>query len=137
MSVLLSTIYLTFDLSTILLTFVATSAVFGIMGLLGYLSKGSLSSTWTLIIGLFFGAIILSLFNIFFANSTLDYIVSFAMLAVILLITMYDVRRIKDIAQSGINSKNLVSYCAFMIYLDFINIFLRLLAYIARFTRKN
>ena len=138
MSILLSTVFVEFEMSMIIFAFGATSVVFGIMALMGYLSKGSLRGTSMLVGGLFFGVIILSLINIFRQSDELSWIVSFGMFAIMLFITMLDVRRIKDIASVGMqHSYNLVLYGSFMLYLDFINIFLRLLTYIARFSDRN
>lgn len=138
MSVVLSSVFVLYDLSTLGLTFGVTSLIFGIMALLGYVSKGSFSGVRALILGLFLGAVVLSIVNFFLANSEIDWIVSFVIFAVILLVTMYDVRRIKDIAAGGAKqSYNLILYCTFMLYVDFVNIFLRVLSYISRITRKR
>lgn len=55
------------------------------------------------------------------------YGICFIMLAFILLITLFDVIRIKKIASSGEMTKNLSLYCAFTIYIDFVYIFIRVL----------
>lgn len=139
MGVLLSTVYVAYDMSVISLSFGITAGVFGIMALLGYVSKGSLVGIVPLFFGLVLGAIGLSLVNIFLQSSTLAWVISFAVFAAVLFITMYDVRRIKDIIHSGYmnNNNNLMLYCSFILLTDFINIFLRILRYVAYFTRKN
>ena len=139
MGILLSTIYVAYDMSVISLSFGITAGVFGIMALLGYLSKGSLVGVRPLFFGLVLGAIGLSLVNWFLQSDTLAWVISFAVFAAILFITMYDVRRIKDIVHSGYmnNNNNLMLYCSFILLTDFINVFLRILRYVAYFSRKN
>lgn len=139
MGVLLSTVYVAYDMSVISLSFGITAGVFGIMALLGYVSKGSLVGIVPLFFGLAFGAIGLALVNWFLQSDTLSWVISFVVFAAVLFITMYDVRRIKDIVHSGYmnNNNNLMLYCSFILLTDFVNIFLRILRYVAYFTRKN
>lgn len=134
MSIFLSSLFLLYDLSILAITFGITGVVFGIMALLGLLSKGSLSPTIQTIIGLIVGSIILALVNLFLRSDEISWIVSFIVLAIVLLFTMYDVRRIKEIINYGYanNSKNMALYCSMILYADFINLFIRLLPYIAR-----
>lgn len=138
LSILLSSLYFAYDLGTLVYTFGVTSVVFGIMALLGYLSKGSLRPAGMLIGGLFMGVIMLSLMNIFLQSDSIAWVTSMAVFAIMLFITMYDVRRIKDIIASGAqNNYNLVLYGSFMLYVDFINIFLRLLIILGRNSQRN
>lgn len=138
MGVLCSSLFLEYDLSILAITFGVTAGVFAVMALLGLVSRGSMSETGTLIAGLFVGVIALSLINLFLQSNEIAWIVSFAVLAIFLFITMYDVRRIKDIANSGINNDtNIVLYCSIILYVDFIDIFIRLVYYIARFAKDN
>ncbi len=139
MAILLSSLMISYDLSILSMSFGITAGVFGIMALLGYVSKGSLTGIGTLIFGLFIGAIALSLVNFFLQSDILYWGISFGVFAMILFITMYDVRRIKDIINSGYMSgnNNLVLYCSFILCTDFINIFIRVASYVARFSRRN
>jgi len=134
----LSTLFVTFDLSILALTFGITSLIFGIMAALGYFSKGSLAGIRSVILGLFLGSIILALLNFIIGSDMIAWIVSFAVFGVILLITMYDVWRIKELAGAQeIDTQNRVLYCALMLYVDFINIFIRLLYYLALITKRE
>ena len=139
MAMLLSSVFIAYDMEVISLSFGVTAGVFGIMALMGYLSKGSLAGIPTLFMGVIIGAIGLSLVNFFLRSEMLAWIISFAVFAVILLITMYDVRKIKDMCNSGYmnENNNLVLYCSLILYLDFINIFLRVLRIIAIIARKK
>ncbi|MBO7615122.1 MAG: US12 family protein [Bacilli bacterium] len=139
MGILLSTVYVAYDMSVISLSFGITAGVFGIMAFLGYVSKGSFVGIGPLILGLIFGSIGLSLVNIFLQSEPLAWVISFAVFAVILFITMYDVKRIKHIINSGYmnNNDNLMLYCSFILLTDFINIFIRILRYVAYLSRKR
>lgn len=138
LSILLSTLYFTFDFQMLIYTFGVTSLVFGTMALLGYLSKGSLRPAWMLISGLLVGVIALSILNIFLQSDEFAWGISMAIFAIMLFVTMCDVRRIKDIIGSGCeNNYNLVLYGSFMLYLDFINIFLRLLIVLSRSSTRK
>ena len=139
MAMLLTIVFIAYDLSVLSLSFGITAGVFGIMALLGYLSKGSLVGIGPLVGGLFIGSIALSLLNWFIGSELIAWVISFAFFALILFITMYDVRRVKNIIDNGeINgTTNLVLYCSLILYTDFINIFLRIVRYVAIFARKK
>lgn len=130
---LISSVFIGYDMFIIILTFGVTSLVFGIMALLGYASKGSLNGVKLVIPGLVIGCVFLCVINFFIGSTEIAWLVSFGIFAVILFVTMYDVSRIKQlISSASANDNNLVLYCSFELYLDFINIFIRLLPYIAR-----
>ena len=116
------------------ITFAITAGIFGIMYLIATLTKGSLSFLGILGLGLFLGAMFLSLIGVILmlTGALGDYmylywIISLMTFAAILFITIYDMWRIKVIAQNGEGNNNLAMYCAFILYVDFINIFLRVL----------
>ena len=73
--------------------------------------------------------IILSIINIFIGNSMLDIILDWVILLVFFGITVYDMNKIKSLQyEEGINQEKLYIYGAMQLYLDFINIFLRILS---------
>ncbi len=120
------------------LTFGITALVFGLMALIALLSKSRLNGLAIAAIGLLAGAFILSmvlmilmLTNILVGSSEfpiwLYWVISLAVFAAVMLITIWDMARIKQIAEKGEMTKNLSLYCAFILYNDFIHIFLRIL----------
>ena len=143
MGVMLSTICIFVPWSLLGLTFGVTSLVFGLMALIALLSKGRLNGLAIAAMGLFIGAGILSLVlwimilcGVFI--STLYWIVSLATFAAVMLITIWDMARIKAIAQKGEMTTNISLYCAFVLYNDFIYIFLRILRIVLIvFAKKN
>ncbi len=113
-------------------TFGITSVIFGLLSLIAFLSKGRLNGLAIVAIGLVSGAMLISLFlwilMLFKVDVTwLFWVVSLAVFAGMMLITIWDVARIKRIAEEGAMSNNLSLYCAYILYNDFIYIFLRVL----------
>lgn len=132
MGVALSTICIFIPWSLLGLTFGITSLVFGLMALIALLSKGRLNGLAIAAMGLFIGAAMLSLAlwimmlcGVF--SGPLYWIISLATFAAVMLITIWDMARIKTIAKNGEMTTNLSLYCAFILYNDFIYIFLRIL----------
>ena len=146
MGVLLSCFTWMFEPIILVEAFGITAGIFGLMALLGYVSKGRLSGIWVVMIGLLVGAGLLSLVNflmILFGqvssnNVTLSWIVSLMIFAFLMLMTMWDVARISSIAGRTENEgKNLIYYCAYILYSDFISMLIRVIYYVALFTRRR
>ena len=145
MGILLSTLVMFVPWPVLGITFAITAGIFGIMFLISYISKGSLNALGLIGMGLLIGAAILSLIGwIFMLTGFLgDYIqlywiISLISFAAIMLITIWDMWRIKKIAEEGSMSDNIVLYCAFILYVDFIYIFLRVLRFVLYFmSRRN
>lgn len=125
----LSTVFYAFELNSIIIVFFGAAALFGAMGFWGYKTNMDVSRwrpilTWTLIIGL-----VLSIINLFIGNSFLDILIDWAILITMFGVTVYDMHKIKEFAQeSDVDENKLHIYCAMQLYLDFINIFVRLLS---------
>ena len=146
MGLMLSTFTFIFDWVILVESFGITSVIFGVMALLGYISKGRLAGIGTILIGLLIGAVGLSLVNwmmILFGqvsetNVRLSWIVSLLIFAFLMLVTLYDVHRIKRIAEGGAgNDNNLTYYCAYILYSDFIAILIRVIYYVAMISGRR
>lgn len=140
MGILLSTFTFLFDWVILVEAFGVTTVIFGVMGLLGYVSKGRLAGIGLILLGLIIGAGLLALINwimilaggVTETNIRLSWIVSLLVFAFLMLVTMYDVYRIKKIAESGASQdNNLVNYCAYILYSDFIAILIRVIYFLA------
>ncbi|MGH2538771.1 MAG: Bax inhibitor-1/YccA family protein [Candidatus Promineifilaceae bacterium] len=126
-------IFVAYELGTIALAFVSSAGLFGAMSFIGYTTKEDLSGwgKW-LLFGLI-GVIIASVVNMFLANSTLDWIVTYAGTGLFLALTVYDTQRIKVMtAQAVVAGQSEVAsrvgvLGALRLYLDFINLFLFML----------
>jgi len=142
MGVLISSFTLFIRIELIAASFGITCLIFGALFLIGWFSKRDLSALALVGCGLIFGAMLMALFNLiwmFVSPATfnvMNWIISFVLLIAIMLITIVDFARIKQIEQSGEGSKNLALFCAFNLYVDFIYIFLRVLIFIARITNR-
>ena len=146
MGMLLSSFVFLFDWVILAEAFGITTLIFGVMAFLGYVSKGKLTGIGFILLGLLIGAIGLSLFNwlmilihgINQANVTLSWIVSLMIFAFLMFVTLYDVYRIKKIAEDGsAQDNNLICYCAYILYSDFVAILVRVIYYLALITGKR
>ena len=128
----LSVIFLVYVASSIYSVFFITAGMFGVMAFLGYTTHTDLTKFGSLLMMLLVGVIIASVVNFFTHSSGLNYIISFACVAIFTGLTAYDVQKLKNIgAQVGSNGDATVSkmavFGALSLYLDFINLFLALL----------
>ena len=132
----LSVIFVVFELNSIVWLFVASALLFGGMALYGYKTNKDLSNWKTLLFGVLIVGIILSLINLFLGNSTLDIVLDWVILFVFFGITAYDMNKIKALQyEAGLDQNKLHIYGAMELYLDFINIFLRILSIFGK--RRN
>ncbi len=135
MGLLISPLCLVVDFVTLLLALGTTCLSFAVMALIAWESKKNLSNLAVIGTGLLLGALIISLFDLVFSLiftfDPLYWIVSFAFFIAIILLTIVDLGRVKEIAISGGAGKNVALMCALNLYVDFIYIFIRLLRFIA------
>lgn len=126
----LSAIFVVYELSSIVSVFVISAIVFGILGFIGYKTNRDLSSWGTYIIVFLIAGIVLSLLNlIVFRSSVLDIAIDWLILILFCGATIYDINKIKVLQElDDINQDKIHIYCAMQLYLDFINIFLRILS---------
>lgn len=135
MGIALSTICIFVPWSLLGLTFGITALTFGLMALIALLSKGRLNGLAIAAMGLFAGAglmclalWIMMICGVF--SEPLYWAISLITFAAVMLITIWDMARIKQIAQKGEMTNNLSLYCAYILYNDFIIIFLRILRFV-------
>ena len=132
----LSVIFAAYELTSIGYAFAATAAMFGILAYLGYKTDKDLSNwstilTVTLIVGL-----VLTIINLFIGSKMLDIVLDWAMLFLFFGLTVYDMNKIRAMHEAGFcGDEKLYVYGAMELYLDFINIFLRVLSLFGK--RKN
>ena len=122
----LSSIFIMYQISSIVLIFLITGLVFAALSFYGYKTNKDITKIGTI---LFFGliAIILAtIVNIFLKSSKMDIIVTIISILIFIGYIAYDTHLIKN-KLYGIDDDKLVIYGAFQFYLDFINLFLDLL----------
>ncbi len=118
---------MTYTQSSVVQAFAITAVLFGIMAAYGLITKKDLSSWGSLLFMGLIGVLIASVVNIFLKNSFLELGLAIVCVLVFTGLTAYDVQKIKARATQGGNVTSLALYGAFQLYLDFINIFLRIL----------
>lgn len=128
--VTLSVVFAVFELNSIIYLFVISALVFGVLAFIGYKTDKDLSS-WSPYITVFLIAgIVLSFINlVLLKNPIFDLILDWVILALFCGITIYNINKIKMLqAEPDIAQEKIHIYCAMQLYLDFINIFLRILS---------
>lgn len=126
--VTMSTIFAIFELNSIVIIFGASALLFGLFAVLGFFTKRDISKISTLLFGTLIIGIIVSFINLFLGNTMLDLILSWVMLFVFFGITAYDMQHLKALANTAnADDQKVYIYGAMQLYLDFINIFLRVL----------
>ena len=123
----LSTIFVIFELDSVILLFVVSSLLFGGFALLFSITKAYLIKWYYLLFVTLFASLIVSLVNLFLNNSALDIILDWIILFTFFGVTVYDMNKIKQL-QYDVESDKLQIYGAMQLYLDFINIFIRILS---------
>lgn len=138
LGLVLSSILVMFDLGTITYAFGGTCLIFGIMALYGYFTKRDLTSMASMLSMLLIGAILVSLINslcLFLLGpavyTTINWVISYVILAVVIGYVAFDIQRIKNAAENGALVSSIPIYLAFMLYTDFVAIFVRLVQIIA------
>jgi len=127
----LSAIFLIFTLGSIGSVFFIAALMFGIMAIYGYTTNADLTNMGKIMFMGLIGIIIAGVFNMFMRSPMIDFITSIIGVIVFTGLTAYDVQHIKKhniIGNEGTDEdkKEAISG-ALHLYLDFINLFLRLL----------
>ena len=126
----LSVIFMVYVFSSIASVFMVTALVFGILAFVGGVLKKDLSGFGPALMAGLIGIIIGSVVNMFIGSSTIDYVINILAIVIFMGITIYDVNKIKKLTteNTGLSVNVLGLYGAMELYLDFINLFLRLLS---------
>ena len=121
-----STIFIAYELSSIIYVFLATAIILGIFSYFGKNTKIDLTKFGTYLMIALFEIIICALINMFVGGSTFAIIICSISILVFMGFTAYDVQKILSL-QGVIEEDNLAIYGALQLYLDFINLFLDIL----------
>ena len=133
----LSVIFLAYTMSSIAVTFAVTAGTFGVMALIGTVTKKDLSKLGSILMMALFGLIIASIVNLFWTNETLYWICTYAGVLIFVGLTAYDVQKIKKmLVNMGTDDPECVRKVAILgaltLYLDFVNLLLYLLRIFGR-----
>ncbi len=126
--VTLSTLFVMFELNSIVYALAGSAAIFGILAYIGKNTTKDLSSFGTILMVTLSIGLIVTIVNLFIGNPTIDIVLDWVILFIFAGFTIYDINKIVNLQNSGIiEDEKLYIYGAMELYLDFINIFLRLL----------
>lgn len=121
-----STIFIVYEIGSIIYVFGITALVFLIFALLGYYTSIDLSKLGTYLFMALIAIIIASIINIFIGSNSLEFAITIIALIIFVGYVAYDVNMLKNSGKFG-QSENLPIYWALQLYIDFINLFIRLL----------
>ena len=128
----LSFIFLSFKISSIAITFLATSIVFILLAIYGYVTKRDVTKIGTILLFGLLGELILIILNaLIFKSNSLDMATSVISLIIFLGYIVYDINIVKR-RMYDIDEDKLAIYGAFQLYLDFINVFIDLLRFFGK-----
>ena len=103
---------------------------------MGYRTQKDLTKFGNILFAALIVALILTLINIFIGNSALDILLDWVILGVFAGLTVYDMNRIRYMSENyGVDQEKVAIYGAMQLYLDFINMFIRILEIFGR--RRN
>lgn len=125
----LSVIYYAFEMYSIVYVLFASAILFAVFAFIGSVLKKDISKIGTMLLGVVLVAVIISIINMFIGNTLLDIVIDWVVLIAFFGITAWDMQKIKKLQyDSNIPVEKIHIYGAMELYLDFINIFLRLLS---------
>ena len=137
--VFFSSVFILFNLNTVMWTFLITGAMFGIMAIAGSRTDVDLSKLSTLFFFGLIGILVVSLVNIFVGSDNLSFGISILAILLFLGITAWDVQRLKRMyfafSQDGELTNKVAIFGALQLFLDFVNIFYYLLRIVAQSQR--
>jgi len=134
----LSVIFFVYEIGIIFHAFAVSALMFAGMALYGTITRKDLSSIGSICIMGLFGIIIASVTNFFFRSDMLDAVICYVGVLIFVGLTAYDTQRIKHMlrdanAASHDEAEKKISVVgALTLYLDFINIFLKILRILGR-----
>jgi len=121
-----STIFIVYQIGSIVSAFMGAAILFGTLSFYGYFTKKDLSSWGTFLLVGLIALVITSIVNIFIGSSVLAMTLSAIAIIIFLGLTAYDTQRIREMVTYENDGKAEVMG-ALSLYLNFINIFLSLL----------
>ncbi len=133
-----SVLFYVYDLGSVQEIFLMTALLFGVMAVVGATTKVDLSRIGGICIMLLLGALMVTFVNLLFLHSTgLDLVLDYLIVAIFVGLTAYDTQKMKVMARNAVSSdvNTIAIFCGMELYLDFINLFIRLLAIFGK--RRN
>lgn len=123
-----SSIFVIYHVTSIIAVFLITSLIMLIFSILGAKTTIDLSKFGTYLFMLLIGIIIASIVSIFVQNAAFNLALCLVGLVIFIGYIAYDIQKIKQLYEQNPSNENLAILGALELYLDFINIFIRLLS---------
>lgn len=127
----LTGIFLVYTSTSLTFVFLATAILFGIFAIIGKTTNIDLSKWYVYLFVALLAIIILDIINIFLLNKTLNLVTCIIAILVFCAYIAYDIQKALD-PYFLVDTNNKGIYIAFNLFLDFINIFIRLLSLFGR-----
>lgn len=122
-----SVIFVAFEVSSLISIFIITAIIFALLAFYGYTTKRDLTKIGTIALIALLAIIIAGILNIFIFKSTMfDTVLTIIGVLIFIAYIAYDVNKVKQL-MLAIGEEKAAVYGAFQLYLDFINLFIRLL----------
>lgn len=122
-----SALFVVYELGSIIFIFLLTAIIFGILAFYGYITKRDLSSFGVILLITLIVVIIASVINALFLHSdTLHLGITILGVLIFMGFIAYDMQKVKTMLPA-IGEEKAAVFGAFQLYLDFINLFVRLL----------
>lgn len=120
-------IFAAYDIGTVGYAFLVTAIVFAVMTIYGYVTKTDLSSIGNLFVMALIGLMIATFLNFFIQSDGWTLALMYIGVVIFIGLIGYDTQKIKQLAyHEGNGVQNASILGALVLYLDFINIFIRL-----------
>jgi len=136
--VTLSFIFISYELGTIFQAFAISALMFGAMSIYGTITRRDLTKIGTFLRMALIGLILASILNIFFSSDLMFMIINYVGVLIFVGLTAADTQKIKKLLAEANEAnqeeaiKKISVMGALILYLDFINMFLKILAILGR-----
>ena len=129
-------IFAIFDIQTIFYAFGMTALLFAALAYMGYRTNKDMTKLGNILLVALVVGLIVSIINLFIGSSMVDIALDWVILLIFCGLTAYDINKLKAVQNSfGCEEEKLYIYFAMELYLDFINMFIRILSIMGR--RRN
>lgn len=132
---MLSWVFFAYELGSVFEIFLLTSGIFGAMAIYGATTKKDLTGWGSFLIMGLIGIVIAGIINLFTKSSMMAFIINCAGVLIFTGLTAYDMQRLKALHAENNGRGNMGGLAvigAFTMYLNFINLFIRLLSLFGR-----
>jgi FtsH-binding integral membrane protein len=131
----LSSVFILYTSSSIASAFLSTGLTFGAMSAYGYITKKDLTTIGNMCFMGLIGIIIASIVNIFLKSDMFSFVIAGVGLFIFIGLTAFDTQKIKkrlETETDNTSAQRIVVWGALALYLDFINMFLKILSLIGK-----